>query len=300
MHAIPRTILKGVAWVGGIATALWLLFVGVMLYPGLTPTQTADILLKDRKFGSRALVIAPLWGDRLLVRLRERSNDFSRLNGRNSIWVAQVLADRSSASSTQLSRELFERDSVLPSMVGAVGLAARGLLPVTEFRPGGRVSAILNDPRLFEPRTDSTGPDLVEPGSVELAIHATKHARSKDSVEDLGRLLSAARDYWTHAYICSALGEIGGPRSVELLRGALRDSSFHALPQAFRALMTLGDSLAIPLAIERVSPELQGYNSGFLVEELEDATGQRFGYDRDAWRRWWHSRPVKRTADQAR
>ena len=75
----------------------------------------------------------------------------------------------------------------------------------------------------------------------------------------------------------------------EALRAYLRDASFYALPNAFRALVVLGDGDAVPLVIDRIAPDLRGYVAGKVVEELEDTTGQGFGFSRDEWKNWWHS-----------
>jgi hypothetical protein len=43
------------------------------------------------------------------------------------------------------------------------------------------------------------------------------------------------------------------------------------------------------LAIARVSPDLKDYNSGFVVVELKKVTSRSYGYDREAWKKWWDS-----------
>ena len=73
----------------------------------------------------------------------------------------------------------------------------------------------------------------------------------------------------------------------------LKSDDYHALPQAFRALISLGDRKAVPLAIARVTPELSGHNSGFVVDELKKVTGKSYGYDRSRWEKWWKSAESK-------
>lgn len=292
-----RKVLRGLAIAVAVVGLAFVVLIAGFWYPGVTPSQTAGILVGDWKFGSRALAVAPLWGDRILEPMRAKSNDFTRLRGRNAIWVAEVLAQRPSPAGHAMSRSLFAHDSALQSMVGAVGLAGQGLLPASEFRAGGRVNRVLQDARLF---ADSAASQQQQEGVVQLAIIATKYARATDSVGDLAGLLSTPQDYWTHAGACEALAVIGGPAAREALRTALRDSTFHALPHAFRGLVTLQDSLAIPLAIERVSPELVGNNSADLVQELEDVTDQKFGFDREAWRHWWQGRQAPAPAKGAK
>lgn len=285
MHPIARRSLKTLAWVVGICATIILAWFGFWMYPGLTPNQTAGILVKDPKFANRALTIVPLWGDRLLLRLREQSLDFTRMRPRNSLLIAGILADRRSDASRQMSGELFARDSLLPKMIGAVGLAAHGLLPAAEFKPGGTLQKILVDERLFAEQPDSVGFYSNDEYVVMLAIEAAKRARARESVPDVARLLSSRQDGSIKERAAAALGAIGDPSAVEPLRHALRDSTFHALSQAFRALVALGDSQAVPLAIERLEPRFDRW--GYLLDAVRDVTDEDFGYDRDAWRRWW-------------
>ncbi|MGB7951574.1 MAG: hypothetical protein WCH75_28145 [Candidatus Binatia bacterium] len=68
---------------------------------------------------------------------------------------------------------------------------------------------------------------------------------------------------------------------------AMRAPDFYALPNAFRALISLNNKQAIPLAIDRITPEIEHKNAGFLVHELEAVTGKSFGFDKARWREWW-------------
>ena len=103
---------------------------------------------------------------------------------------------------------------------------------------------------------------------------------SRSSSEASGRLLAP------RLRLCSGSGH---KDAVPVLRDCLASADFHALSEAFRALITLGDKEAVPLAILRVSPELKNYNSGFVVKELKKVTGKSYGYDREDWQRWWDS-----------
>jgi len=69
----------------------------------------------------------------------------------------------------------------------------------------------------------------------------------------------------------------------------LKSEQFHALPNAFRALIALGDKNAVRFAIDRISPEIKSLNSGAIVTELKKVTGKSFGYNREAWQKWWNS-----------
>ena len=96
-------------------------------------------------------------------------------------------------------------------------------------------------------------------------------------------------DYWHHAYACEAVARIGSADAIPVLRDCLKSDQFHALPEAFRACVSLGDPEAVPLAIARVSPELRRHNSGFVVEELKRVTGKSYEYNRRKWQEWWES-----------
>ena len=98
-----------------------------------------------------------------------------------------------------------------------------------------------------------------------------------------------AAQYWNHAYACDALARLCFKGAIPTLQSALESSEFYALPNAFRALITLGDRQAVPLAIGRIGPEIRDYNSGFIVKELEKVTGRHFGYNKQAWIQWWQS-----------
>lgn len=268
----------GLAW---LVAGIW--------FPGFTPTQTARILIEDHKFGGRALILSSVWGDLLLEPLRAASDDFEKLNGHNSSRVAKVLAENESSRSTALALELFQRDRQLPMLVGAVGLAAHGKLPKEELQENGRLHAVLVDEAYLD-RYDAEGRrSYVDTEPVELALNAARYARNQESVPCILDLIRKRPvPYWVHAHAADALAALGDRRAVPVLEEAMRSPDFYALPQAFRALISLESRQAIPLAIDRISPEMEKENP-FLVRELEEVTGQRFGFDRDRWRAWWKS-----------
>ena len=71
------------------------------------------------------------------------------------------------------------------------------------------------------------------------------------------------------------------------LRDCLKSPKFYALSKAFRALITLGDREAIPLAIARITNELSKSERGRLVKELQRVTGQPYGHYQIWWNLWW-------------
>lgn len=257
-------------------------------YGGVTPTQTARILVEDRKFGMRALRMGIYWGDAVLVPLRQATDDFRLLDNRNSFWVGELLAKNQSSRSNELSLELYKRDSLISKVVGAIGLAAHNNLPKEAFQQNGVLRKILvSEEYLY--RLDSDGhKSYVDTSLLELTLIAAKYAKSMDSVNDIIALIEKRPlPYWVHAHSADALGAIGDHRAVMPLEMAMRASDFYALPNAFRALVTLSSDLAVPLAIERISPEIKGKNSKYVVHELEAVTGKNYGYDQARWKEWW-------------
>jgi hypothetical protein len=269
--------LSGIVW-----------FTSPFWFGGVTPAQTAQILIQDRKSGMRALGMGNYWGDKIFNPLREASNNFNLLNNRNAFWVAELLAKNKSARSEELSLELYKRDALTLKLVGAIGLAGHSKLPKEAFQQDGELQKILvSEEYLYSP--DSSGKKwYADTSLIELTLVAAKYAKSSDSVPDIIALIEKRPlSYWVHAYAARALGAIGDPRAILPLENAMRSSDFNALPEAFRALITLSSERAVPLAIERISPEIQGKNSGFLVKELEAVTGKSFGSDQARWKEWW-------------
>src|SRR5438874_942903 len=94
-------LLVGVGVLAWASRGLW--------YPGGTPRETAEILVGDLQFGMRALNRAKSCGDAILPAVKEASHDFQFLNGRNSFWIGEVLANNPSESSATTSTELYGR-----------------------------------------------------------------------------------------------------------------------------------------------------------------------------------------------
>jgi len=243
--------------------------------PGLTREQTARILVHDMKFGGRAKDKAIKYGDAILPLIQTESAGFTALNGRNSFWISEVLGEIDSDSSRVMLLDLYGRTNRLVRLIGAVGLAHQHALPDRIDEDNFLIQIVREDASQRE---------------TELAIIAL--GRSEDPAA-LPCLLNVLRKrpsgYWHHAYACQATARIGSREAVPVLRDCLKSPDFHALPDAFRALIALGDREAVPLAIARISPDLKGYNSGWIVGELKRVTGTSYGYDAEAWNRWWNS-----------
>lgn len=271
LRRIARGLLLGlgvVAAVGiGVIAYAWFAMFG----PGLSARDRARILATDAKFGMRAVDRAVRDGDALLEPLREASDDFTRLNGRNAPWIAEVLGRMEGDASLAVLRELHGRTLPLARLVGAAGLARRGALA------GGAAS----DPALLALARTGIGTEGV------LAIQVLGFTREPAGFAALREVVTVPGGYQAHAAACVALARRGDREAMPLLRACLESREFHALPEAFRALIALGDREAVPLAIARIGPDIQGRNSGFLVNELRTVTGRGYGWEREPWERWW-------------
>jgi len=247
-------------------------------YSRLTPNAVAEILVHDDISAINVVTIAKGMGDQILNPLQRESKNYFLLNRVNSFCIADVLASNPSGRAESVSRDLYESEDILQRLVGAISLAARGGLPEKITADCFLVSVVHRDiPEVLSEH-------------VELATIALGMTRSTNAVPFLIELLdSRSAPYWTHAYACQALAVIRdtNTNTISMLRQCLKDPDFYALPDAFRALIALGDKHAVPLAIDRISSELKETNSGFLVLELEKVTGQNYGYDRHRWNRWW-------------
>lgn len=244
------------------------------LGPGSNKEETARILVHDLKFGGRAQKKAIEYGDAILPLLQAESAGFTRLNGRNAFWIAEVLGAVKTDPSRAILLDLYARTNSIQKLTGAVGLAQQGLLP-------DKI-----DEESFLVRTVRIGTGQTER---ELAIIALGKTTNHAALACLHDIVGKPAGYWDHAYGCEALARIGSSDSIPVLRECLRSADFHALSEAFRALIALGDREAVPLAIARVSPELEKYNSGFVVGELRKVTGRSYGYNGQKWKNWWES-----------
>ena len=235
--------------------------------------DTARILVRDDKFGARAQSRAIRYGDSILPVLATESDNFRLLNWRNAFWIADVLGANCSKLSRSMAVNLYSRPGDLPHLVGAVALAEQG-----DLNTRG-VNELL-----------ASIPKMQGESEVELGVLALGKAHAEVAIPMLLSMLDEdGIDYWRNAYACDTLARIGDKRAIPTLQSCLRRPNFYALPNAFRALIALGDRNAVPLAIARVSPDIKGYNSGFVVKELETVTGQQFGFSQTAWAKWWDS-----------
>jgi len=137
---------------------------------------------------------------------------------------------------------LYSRTNRFAKFTGAIGLCEQGVFPETIT-------------------TNSTLIQTVEADTIQtetqLAIIALGYSKNTNALPCLLNLLKKQPfDYWHHAYACEAVARIGSPEAIPVLEDCLKSANFYALPNAFRALIALGDKQAVPLAIARVSPEI--------------------------------------------
>jgi hypothetical protein len=88
-----------------------------------------------------------------------------------------------------------------------------------------------------------------------------------------------------------ALGELKDKRAVPKLIEVLNDRSYFVRAQAARSLSLIGDEAAVGPLIEAITPK-GGYVRVGRVEggiALSQLTGQSFGDDYEAWRKWWET-----------
>lgn len=243
--------------------------------PGGSLEETARILVHDSKFGMRAKQKAIRHGDEILPLIQKESHDFTILNGRNAFWIADVLGKIRTDHSRTILADLYSRTNAIARLTGAIGLAQHKALPDPV------------DENSFLVRNVLTGSSETE---TQLSIIALGWAKNEEALPCLLWLLKQRPiNYWHHACACEALARIGSRKAIPVLRDCLRSDQFHALPSAFRALIALGDREAVPLTIARVTPEIRGKNSGFVVRELKKVTGKSYGYDPARWKKWWAS-----------
>lgn len=259
----------------------------MVLGSDLTMQQTAQILVNDLDFGSRVQDRAIAYGDAIIPILRKESQDFGDLNNRNSFWIAEVLGNIKSRQSRATLYNLYSRKDSMKKLTGAVGLAHQGIFPDGISEKSFLVKSVRKCIATPLAIAMDTGYD---PSEAELAVIALGYSRSTKALPCLIDLLGTHdMDYGCHTQACIAVARIRSPKVIPVLRDCLKSNDFHALPEAFRALVTLGDREAIPLSINRITPEIKHYNSGFVVKELTKVTGQRYDYDRQKWMDWWNS-----------
>lgn len=298
----PRAIRLSI----GINTASYILvfllefsFLFAFFIGPVTVDGVAEALIVGRDFGGGNIIkTANKFGDRVLGPLEIYSKNYTLLNRGNAESIATVLGTNKSIKSEEILIALWNRENEYARLVGAIGLARHNKLP--ESLEGD--SFLLGNVRRWikhqnaKPGFDSPKfatwmkEDSELQSKSDLSIMALGFSADRRALPTLFNVLKLRDvDYWTHVYACEACARIASADATPILEDCLKSTNFNALPEAFRALITLNDKQAVPLAIARITPDIKNYNSGFIVKELAKVTGKDFGYNRDRWQSWWQS-----------
>ncbi len=84
----------------------------------------------------------------------------------------------------------------------------------------------------------------------------------------------------------AALGEIKDPRAIDPLSKALQDENSYVRMTAARSLGMIEDPRVIAPLIQSLKDDSHGVKKNAELS-LKTRTGQNFGKDHEAWRRWW-------------
>ena len=84
----------------------------------------------------------------------------------------------------------------------------------------------------------------------------------------------------------AALGEIKDPRAIDPLSKALQDENSYVRMTAARSLGMIEDPGVIGPLIQALSDDSHGVKKNAVLS-LKIRTGQDFGKDYEAWRKWW-------------
>ena len=84
----------------------------------------------------------------------------------------------------------------------------------------------------------------------------------------------------------AALGEIKDPRTIDPLSKALQDENSYVRMTAARSLGMIEDPRVIPPLLLALKDDSHGVKKNAALA-LKIRTGQDFGKDYEAWRRWW-------------
>lgn len=241
--------------------------------PGRTPEETAYILVHDWKFGRRSQQKAIQEGDAILPFLQQETDNFNFAHFGHVLpfIVAEVLGAIKTERSQQLLTELYHRTDRVSRLVGALGLAQQGTFSESIDENNWLVHQIRNQPKQWETALAIRTLGLTkQQGAIRCLLDLLNHT-------DLNPSLIGD--------ICEALARIGSTDAIPFLKERLINV---ADGTAFRALITLGESEAVGLAIARINPQKrQSRNMQRLVTELQWVTGKSYGYNQKKWQNWW-------------
>ena len=250
-------------------------------YPGITKGQTARLLTSCSYERKGALWKARLHGNAILEPLREATNCFD-INcpgaAENVLWI---LSSNRSSLSRAILNELAKRDNQYQRMTGIAGLVAHGVY----FDKIDNDSYLIRTVRGYDPEK------IYNSWHVRQALKVLGNMGGEDALQAILPVISRQKVFYgIRVEACDALRKLNDRRAIPALREYLKGPEDDASAGVFRCLISLGDSYAVSLAIDRVGrtkkPEREDQD---IVKQLERVTGKRFGYHRAAWEAWWAS-----------
>lgn len=255
-----------------------------------SPEKTAENLVHDRKWGINAVRKAIEYGDKIIPLIKFESNDFQKLDNRNSFWIAEVLGSIDSELARDTSKALYARKERPMKLVGAIGLCMHG----SNLGPFDEDSLLVKTVRENR-KPPAGGFGLENSVEKELAIIALGYSKSDTALRCLHDILPGEVAYWRQRSICEALARIKSPSSIPELRKCLKDSEFSAIESAYRASICLGDREAMHLAIEWLSDNgTRKYHEEELIDELQKVTRKWWnGRKKPDWQKWWEKEGEK-------
>ena len=212
-------------------------------------------------------------------------------NGAEIERVTRVLVVLGPRAKKVLAKEVARKDSpILPQVLGALGRMAPEMRVMAKpllASPDARVRAMAVD------AIDGADPGVL-PGALS---HETDPAIRMAIVSSLGN----GDDASSTSALCQMLSSNDSKmrvkalegllvrhdkRSLSEVHGALRDPSTAVRRAAVRVVASLHDKSSVGPLIGLASLETSKKTLDTVFAALEDITGQRFGHDLGAWKKW--------------
>ena len=208
----------------------------------------------------------------ILAELVSVTNNFTNpINSNNGPRMARLVGAIEGEESKKVGEMLYARASRWDKLAGAYILALRDAYP-EQLDPDSFVASQLSF------ATNDT--DARQAAEFAASIIA---AVDRKRGEEL--FAAATREGHFNSTMCYVLPESSAAVAIPTLLRCLEDCVSDRCATYGRRLLTLCEPQAIAKAIERVGGGK--YGSAESAEFLEEATGQKFGEDRDGWDQWW-------------
>lgn len=269
----------------------------------MLPRLVATNLKGGFTISAETLRAAVAKGDELLHGMREATQGFSDIDGRNALRIAEVLGSIDTPLAVTYLRELFLSSNRSARVAGTLGLVAKGLYP----EPLGDECLLFRAVRSLADPEDEAWGDFSYVNNAILALGLTQTPAALPPLHEVLSEPFLSHGTGHEGAACIALARIGDPSSGPVLRACLHEWHFFPVIDAFRALLCLGDAAAVPLLARRLeqlpeqwdrlfqgktSPDLD-FSRGRWAEAMAGAlrlvTGQGHGSDPAPWRLWWET-----------